>query len=406
MASRPGAASGGALLIASLSLAMATGATGTYSYATLSPFLLPGLGMSPGGMGLLFGGLYAVAAASSGVIGRITDRVDPTLVVLVGSACSLAATVLLAASFTIIGLAVSALFAGLAMAAANPGSNGMIAHRIPPGSRAFATGIKQSGATGAGLYLAAVLPGLAVAVGWRWASLAAAIIPILAVITVLIGRRSSQAALELEPIIERHEPRRPTWLSWMARYALLLGIATGICNGFYVLYAHSLGFGVVEAGLVFAVFAIVSVVARVVWARLSEARRSPAHLLGAIAVIGALSALLCLVAPVVGGWAVWCAAGLGGLSIVGWNALGMVTIMHKVRRDAIGVSAAHMLRGFFIGLAIGPLAFGALVEFGGYSLGWLFQFVVLLLAIGAATFFGRSLVQQAPPQPRLPAEAL
>ena len=96
MASRPGAASGGALLIASLSLAMATGATGTYSYATLSPFLLPGLGMSPGGMGLLFGGLYAVAAASSGVIGRITDRVDPTLVVLVGSACSLAATVLLA----------------------------------------------------------------------------------------------------------------------------------------------------------------------------------------------------------------------------------------------------------------------------------------------------------------------
>ncbi|WP_179873458.1 MFS transporter [Microcella indica] len=406
MASKPGAAKGGALLIASLTLAMATGATGTYSYATLSPFLLPSLGMTPGGMGLLFGGLYTVAAASSGVIGRITDRVDPTLVVLVGSACSLVGTLLLAASFSIIGLAASALFAGLAMAASNPGSNGMIAHRIPPGSRAFATGIKQSGATGAGLYLAVVLPGLAVAVGWRWASLAAVIIPILAVITVLIGRRSSQAAMEPEVTTDPHEPRRLTWLSWLAGYALLLGVATGICNGFYVLYAHSLGFGVVEAGLVFAVFAVLSVIARIVWARLSETTWSPAQLLGAVAVIGAISALLCLVAPAVGDWAVWFAAGMGGLSIVGWNALGMVTIMQNVKRDAVGVSASRMLRGFFVGLAIGPLTFGALVEFGGYSVGWLFQFVVLLLAIGVAYFFGRSLAMHTPPGSHLPREAL
>lgn len=403
---RSGSANGGFLLVASLSLAMATGATGTYSYASLSPFLVPDLGMTAGGMGILFGGLYAVAAASSGVIGRIADRVDPVFVVLVGSACSLAATVLLAASFTIAGLAVSALFAGLAMAAANPGSNGMIAQRIPPGSRAVVTGIKQSGATGAGLYLAAVLPGLAVAAGWRWASLAAAVVPILAVVAVLLARRSSQAAWDLETIAERGARRRPAWLAWISRYALLLGIATGICNGFYVLYAHSLGFGVVEAGLVFAVFAVVSVVARVVWARLSEANRSPAQLLGVIAVVGALSAILCLVAPVVGSWVMWLAAGLAGLSILGWNALGMVTIMHNVRRDAVGASASHMLRGFFIGLSIGPLTFGALVELGGYWLGWVFQLLVLILAVGAAAFFGRALARHATPAPSVPSGAV
>lgn len=403
---RSGRANGGVLLVASLSLAMATGATGTYSYATLSPFLLPDLDLTPGGMGILFGGLYAVAAASSGVIGRIADRVDPTLVVLIGSACSLAATALLATSFTIAGLAVSAVFAGLAMAAANPGSNGMIAQRIPPGSRAVVTGIKQSGATGTGVYLAAVLPGLAVVAGWRWASLAAAIVPILAVVAVLLARRSSQADWDLETIAEHGDTRRPAWLAWISRYAFLLGIATGICNGFYVLYAHSLGFGVVEAGLVFAVFAVVSVVARVVWARLSEASRPPAQLLSVIAVIGALSALLCLLAPFLGGWVMWLAAGLSGLSILGWNALGMVTIMQNVRRDAVGASASHMLRGFFIGLSIGPLAFGALVEVGGYSVGWVFQLVVLILAIGAAAFFGRALDRHATPTPSLPSGAV
>lgn len=380
------------MLITSLTLAMATGATGTYSFATLSPFLVADLQLSAGDMGILFGGLYAVAALSSGPIGRVADRIDPTVIVVAGSACSLLATVLLAMSFAMPALILSALFAGLAMAAANPGSNGMIAHRIPPGSRAFATGVKQSGATGTGLYLGAILPSLAVAIGWHLASLAAAVVPVLAMLTVLAGRRSARAVLELEPELDRLEPRKPSWLAWIARYAFLLGIATGMCNGFYVIYAHSLGYGAVEAGLVFAVFAVASVIARVVWARLSELGTSPAFLLGLIGVIGGLSAVLCALAPIAT-WLMWPAAVLGGLSIVGWNALGMVTIMHNVRRHAVGVSAARMLRAFFIGLAIGPLAFGVLVEAGGYTLGWLLQLVVLVLAIGAAGLLGRALTR-------------
>lgn len=381
---------GGPLLISSLSLAMATGATGTYSYATLSPFLVSDLHLSAGAMGLLFGGLYIVAAISSGPIGRISDRVDPMFVVIAGSICSLLATLLLAASFGLPALVVSAVFAGVAMAAANPGSNGMIAHRIPPDSRAFATGVKQSGATGAGLYLGVVLPGLAVLLGWHLASLAAAVVPVLAVATVLAARRSSRAVLELEPEGEHLEPRRLRWLGWISRYALLLGVATGICNGFYVIYAHSLGYNEVLAGLVFAAFALASVVARVVWARLSESGVPPGRLLGLLGAIGALSAILCLLAPLAT-WLMWPAAMLGGLSIVGWNALGMVTIMRNVRRNAVGISASRMLRGFFVGLALGPLAFGGLVELGGYALGWLFQAVVLVLAIAAALLFGRSL---------------
>ncbi|TCJ21967.1 MFS transporter [Microbacterium sp. PI-1] len=389
------AAPGGALLISALSFAMATGATGTYSFSTLSPFLTQELGLSAGSIGMLLSGLYVVAASSSGVIGRIADRADPVWVILIGATCSLLASVALASTFGWPGLVVTVILGGLAMSASNPGSNGMIAHRIPPGSRAFATGIKQSGATGAGLYLAVVLPPLAVLVGWRLAALAAIVIPMLAIATVLAGRKAPAAQLELEleaPQSEVH-PSRARWLGWLALYALLLGVATGICNGFYVLYATHLGFGAVTAGFVFGVFALASVGARVVWARLTERGARPAVLLQVVAALGACSALFCLAAPFAGPWIIWIAAALAGSTIVGWNALGMVTIMLNVPRRAVGVSAARMLRGFFVGLAIGPLLFGLLVEVSDYLWGWILQLVVLLLAVGAAAMFGRTVAR-------------
>jgi len=82
---------------------------------------------------------------------------------------------------------------------------------------------------------------------------------------------------------------------------------------------------------------------------------------------------------------------VGGATIVGWNALGMVTIMQNVPRRSVGVSAARMLRGFFIGLAVGPFLFGSIVQATTYSVGWVLQGVVLVLAVVAAMIFGRSL---------------
>src|SRR5690606_14578718 len=129
--------------------------------------------------------------------------------------------------------------------------------------------------------------------------------------------------LQLDPVKNViMKPRRITWLKWLSAYALMLGVATGICNAFYVLYAsESLGFGVVQAGFVFAVFALVSVFARIVWAKLSERDIDTGLLFVMIAIIGAVSAVLCLLAPVVGSWSMWVAAALAGASIVGWNAL-------------------------------------------------------------------------------------
>lgn len=382
--------SGGPLLISALSLAMATGATATYSFSTLSPFLTESLGISTSGIGLILSGLYVVAATSSGAIGRLADRWDPVRVIVVGALCSLLASIALASTFGWPGLVVTLLLGGLAMAASNPGSNGMIAHRIPPGSRAFATGIKQSGATGAGLVLAFALPPLAVLAGWHIAALAAGAIPILAIVTVIALRAAPPK--ELSP--DRHpesEVVNSRWLGWLAAYALLLGVATGVCNGFYVLYStERLGFSAITGGAVFGVFALASVMARVVWARLSERGVRPAVLLQLIAGLGACSAVMCVLALIYP-WMIWAAAAVGGATIVGWNALGMVTIMQNVPRRSVGVSAARMLRGFFIGLAVGPFLFGSIVQATTYSVGWVLQGVVLVLAVVAAMIFGRSL---------------
>lgn len=384
---------GGGMLIAALSFAMATGATGTYALGALSPFLVEAFSLSAGGVGLLMGVIYLTAASSSGIIGRRADRVNPARIIYAGAVCSFLAAIAFAAAPNVIVLGIFAVLAGLAMAASNPGSNGMIARRLPPGSRAYATGIKQSGATGTGLYIAAVVPTLAVILGWRLAALATLIIPILAIVTILWSKRSSGAELQLEALPKpAARIGKLRWLTWLSRYALLFGIATGICNGFYVLYSSEvLGFGAVKAGLVFAVFSLASVVARVVWARLAERGIDTGLLFLVIGVIGVASALLAFGAPYVGPWAMWLAATFGGTSIVGWNALAMVTIMQQVPVNAVGASSARMLRSFFIGLTVGPVAFGLIVELLGYGVGWLLQFLTLALATSAAVFLARAL---------------
>jgi MFS family permease len=383
----------GGVFIAALSFAMATGATGTYALGALSPFLVKTFELSAGGVGILMGIIYFVAASTSGILGRRADRVDPTRIVLAGAACSFLAALAFAFAPNVVLLGLFAVLAGLAMAASNPGSNGMIARSLPPGSRGYATGIKQSGATGTGLYIASVMPALAVLIGWRLAALAALVIPILAVVTVLWSKRIPLDAVPIEATprgVERVGKLR--WLGWLSRYALLFGVATGICNGFYVLYASErLGFGAVEAGLVFAVFSLASVCARVLWARLAEMGIDTGLLLLVIGIMGATSSLLLFGAPELGPWTVWCAAALGGASIVGWNALAMVTIMQQVPVNAVGASSARMLRSFFIGLAVGPVMFGVIVELVGYGVGWLLQFVTLVLASIVAIVLGRTL---------------
>ena len=381
------------VLIAALTFGMATGATGTYTLAALSPFVVAELGMSAGGVGLLACAIYVTAAGSSGFLGRRADTIDPAHILFVGATCSLLATIVFVLAPNSMVLVLFAVLAGLAMAASNPGSNGMIATRLAPGSRAYATGIKQSGATGTGLYIASVAPALAVLVGWRWAALASVAIPVLAYVTVLLSRHERIAEATSAPGGNAiGAQRRLTWLKWLSAYALMLGVATGSCNAFYVLYAsEQLGFGPVQAGFVFALFALVSVVARVAWAKLSERDVDIGLLFVVISMIGAMSAVLCLVAPVAGAWAMWTAAALAGGSIVGWNALAMVTIMHNVPLAAVGASSARMLRQFFFGLAGGPLIFGLVVELAGYAFGWALQFSALVVAMVFAVLLGRAL---------------
>lgn len=392
-------ASAGALVVLSLSLAMATGSTTTYSLGALSPFLVQDLGLTAAINGLLLSGLYVVAASSSGAIGHLTDRIDPAWIIAGGAACSLVACVVFALAPNLVVLGVAVLFAGLAMAASNPGSNGVVARFVAQDWRAYVTGLKQSGATGAGLYIAALMPPVAVALGWRPASLLAALIPIASLGAVLLSRRQRPRLPDEEIASAAPGPhRRRRWLVWLTVYALFLGVATGACNGFYVLYASQrLHFTAVAAGLVFALLAISSVLARVLWAQLANRGIPSGVLLAAVGVVGALSALLCLAAPILGSWLIWIAAAAAGASILGWNALGMVTIMRKVRPRAVGRSSAQMLQGFFAGLAIGPLVFGLLVEVGGYPLGWAFQLAVMLIAIGIAIVFGRVLGAAEPP---------
>lgn len=375
-----------------LAAAMAAAIFPITAIGVVASFIIGDLAISRTQLGLSITVASAMSALAAIALGRFIDRQSGRTALITVFALSALAMlgIAVAPSYGLL-LAASAV-AGLAMGSANPATNRLVVETVPRARWGTVTGIKQAGEALPILIGGLILPATAIAISWRFALGAVALLPAAAIcITWLAipagkGRRSPTSPPTAAPPIDRN-------ILWLTAYSFVVGLAAASIATYLPLYAQeALGMSAATAGLVVAAMGVVAVVGRVVW---GHAARRVSDLRGRLRLI----ALLAIGATALI-WSashaerdlVWLGAILWGASILSVGALGNLAVMHYSIAENTGRASGVMITGFGVGLMIGAPAFGLSVDLtGAYDVGFCLLLLELVTLTIVSTAWGRQL---------------
>ena len=328
------------------------------------------LTLGPTRLGLASGAFFAAAAAGSALMGRLAERVGPTLAMR--GAAATAGVVLalesLAPSFELLVLCLVA--GGLTNALAQVASNLLIARCIDPLRQGWSLALKQAAVPAATLLGGLAVPLLAVTVGWRWAYAAATVVAVAALVLVPGGvvapggrnRERRRGDVPLGPLV------------LLASAAAAATLANGSLATFVVSAGVDAGLGESAAGLVLTGGSAAGLSMRLLAGARAD-RRGGRHLpvVSALLLGGTVGYLLLAPGTVVthllgalvafgSGWA-W--PGLFNLAVV------------RLNPGAPAAATGITQTGVYLGALVGPIVFGVVVDASGYGTAW-------LLAAGAS----------------------
>lgn len=373
-----------------LAAVMVSASLTQFLLGALGPFLLAEFRLGPSALGLLTACYYLVAAGLSPLMGRWVAALGGFGGLLLSVGLGAAGTALLAGSTALGWLVAGLLIAGGAAAAANPATNLVIV--AMPAPHGPLIGIKQSGVQAAAFLTGALLPAVALGLGWRAAVLCCTGGCLLTLPLVLTRRAALGGGRPARPRVPRPSggPARRPWLAPLTGYAALMGAGAASVNTYLVVYAHQrVGLDVRVAGAQFALVGLVAVAARIGLPLLAERSARPATrglaMLRDAACGATAAALVIAVAQGVGPWLLWAGAVLAGLSSASWNGLAMLVVVHDSHPDAVPAASARVQGAFFFGLMLSPLVFGGLLAgFDSYAPGWLWTGGCFLAAVPLA----------------------
>lgn len=284
-------------------------------------------------------------------------------------------------------LVVAAGLTGIAQGFSNPATNKLIALHVEPGRRGIVTGIKQSGVQFGTFLGGLLLPLFALWWGWRIAVVAFVAVPVAGFILAWL-------AVPHDPARSVHDTEDmvpgtiPPFIFRLAIYGFLLGAGGTAIFTYMPLFAQEvLGLSLPVAGAAVALMGLTGIVARISWARFAEISIGSVQALSHIARLAALAALLLIGSEYLGGWLIWVAAMVTGLSASSWNSVGMLAIIQRVPGSLAGRGSGIVLFGFLAGLGLGAPIFGWSVDrLGTYNPGWIV--VILLFIAGWAVMRG------------------
>ena len=381
-------------LAAAMTVSMGAGPLIVYAISTLSPFLIPELGLSRLEYGTLGTVTFASAAIASLRAGRVVDTTGARSIMwlLVLGAVGAIFAAAAAPSYPVLLVAVMA--SGIVQALSNPITNRLAAQWLPPSSRGVVMGVKQSGVqmtqAAAGLFL----PTLAVLATWRGA-LALVAGAMLFLGAVLVARYVPHEPREQAAASRIAGARLPTSVWWLTGFMFLVGAALQGVNFYLPLFGYEdLGLSVETAGLLAAIVGGVGIVARIIWGRITD--RAGSNLaMPAVAAGGACALALLLLSSILSPELIWLGALLMGATGVAANVVVMVSVIHAVPSHAIGRATGLVATGMYVGFAAGPISVGALVDgTGSYAIAWAAIIGIYAIAVIAALGFANQARRQ------------
>ena len=354
------------------------------------------LGFSEAGLGIAVGYFFLMAAIGSPHGGTLCDHIGPQRSLQAASllsAVSLAMIATVTFNYPMLLVALTVAAAGLAIA--GPGTKTMVARGVPVRRHGLAFGIQASAVPLSVTLAGLAVPTIGLTLGWRWAFAIALVVPVLGFVAAPSygpaprrARRATGAARGLGDIDYR--PLRMLGLA-----AAFGSAAATTMSAFYVLAATRAGMDEGTAGLVVAAASALVMGTRILVGYLADHFES-GHL-KLVAWLLAVSALGYLAAATGSQWMVSVGAvfALG----VGWAWSGL--IVHTVVRaypDSPGAATGITSGGLNVGGVAGPFAFGLVVEWGSYAVGFV-MIACCVLAAALAAEAGRRRLNRMPIPP-------
>lgn len=372
------------------------------SVAPLAPLFQPELGLNKAEVGLFSSILFAGQWALLLVAGTLTDRFGVKITMAVGLA-------VIGSSLIFMGQASTFQQALLVMFAAGVGSSGVlpavtkaIVDWFP--SRVWGTvmGMKQAAVPVGGVVTAALLPSVALALGWRNAIAGVGLVSIVcAAATILYYRDvpcSSVASAQKESMRDGLGAVLRNRRLWQLSLVSVLFVSVQLALTTYLaLYfeenvlasvVSDKNTRVVASGGFLAVCQLGGAIGRVFWGALSD-RVFYGRRMVVLMITGALTVACSIVtSQFSAAFPFWLLSGivfLYGVSGVGWNGLYHVAMAETAgqQRAATGVGLSMTLNQ--IGTFSGPPLFGFVADVSGsYQTAWLLMACVALAGTGMA----------------------
>lgn len=347
------------------------------------------LGFGQGALGFAVAVFFAASALASAVSGRVVERVGSSSGMRLAaavSAASLLAVSVLAGSWW--GLVVCLVLGGAGNAISHPASHLLLAREVPQGRQGLAFGVKQAAIPAATLLAGLAVPLVATTIGWRWAFAGGAALALCVALLVPRGREEGMRS-RVKAARAGDVPLAPLVL-----LALGIGLGSAAANplgAFVVESAVAAGIEVGAAGLLLALGSAVGIGVRVVFGHLADKLESGrlrlvAGMLG-VGTVGFVLLASGVVPLLVIGVVLAFAAGWG------WPGLFNFAVV-KSNPRAPAAATGITQTGASSGAAVGPLAFGLLVEGTSFGTAWLVSGTVALVA-AAAILVGRGMLLRA-----------
>jgi MFS family permease len=351
-------------------------------------------------LGIAVGAFFAAAALSSAVLGRTAERLGPTASMRCSAACSAAALLGVAAgarSYTTLLLWLA--LGGVANALAQPAANLFIATTVAPERLGMAFAVKQSGIPAATLLGGLAVPTIALTVGWRWAFVAGALLPVAGGLTIPATARTRRSRRDAAEAAAARDPLRLGPLVVLAVGIGFGAAAAGTLGAFLVIAAVEAGIADGPAGLLVSAGSAIGIAVRLAAGRRAD-RRTGGHLRAVTLMLVVGSVAYVLYATGVP-WVLVAATPVAFGAGWGWPGLFNLAVV-RAHPTAPGAASGITQTGTYVGAVVGPVVFGAVAEGVSYRAAWLVAALFALL--GAATIAqGRTLIRRSrvalPPEP-------
>ena len=342
----------------------------------MAPAVARALGLSPALVGVYVALCYLAAMGSSLASGTLVRRLGAIRVSQYGLLmCTLG--LLLCAVPWWPALTLGALCIGCGYGPITPASSHLLARTTPAQRMSLVFSVKQTGVPAGGMLAGALVPGLALGLGWQGALVVVAVACAACVpLAQPLGRaldtdrepagRSKGPALAalMQPLrmVLGHRPLRV-----LSACSFLFSAVQVSVTAYLVTYLNTtLGLSLLAAGAALSVSQLAGVVGRVAWGAIADLGPGPRNTLIGLALLMSVGALL--TASLQADWPtglIWAVVAFLGASGIGWNGVYLATVARQAPPGQAGAATGGSLLFTYLGVVLGAPSFGALASSSG-----------------------------------------